>query len=479
MEVLFTSPVSRNALFFSRLIDVHFKASWMLIIFGIPLVVASGVFYHASLLFYGPALILLAAFSALSVNTGAALSLLISSVIHVRRMKKVLVSAGVIAGVVLVTLLRILRPERFVNPELFANLTLFITEIRAPSFILLPNRWLSESLVALAGKSPGSTALMFSGLLLLTAYVTTLFLLPIFRKYHYRGWAMLQEGDFIRAGKGPRAGKSAPPGKEPVIISAAQRVFSVFGTRNVTLMRKDFLSQIRDAGNVHQLLIVAFLIGIYLFSIASLPLNWVGYRVQLKYVISFFNLGLILIIIASLCSRLVYPAMVSEGISFWILKTSPLTSKRYIWTKFFFFLVPLFVVGQLLTVSSSLLIGIEKPLIMLKCITVAVVSFTLVGMTIAFGVSDLRNAMADSGKEGRSGSTVQMIASVFLILFTLVLEIIPVFLYFLKEVKQGAFNQKAWIIIGVVVLAVFLINLFVTGFSIRLSMKTIEKRQTF
>ena len=398
LEVLFTSPVNRTSLFFSRLFGVHIKASWMLIIFGIPLIFASGVLYRASLLYYGSALILFAAFSIIPVNLGAALSLFLSNFFQVRRMKKVLFSTGVIAIALLVTLLRLFRPERFVNPELFANLTLFITEIKAPSFILLPNRWLSDSVFALLGKSQGSTALIFIALLFLTSYITTLFLMLVFKRYHYRGWGLLHEGDFIRMGRSPHLGQLAPRRKKLMFSRAIQRLLLVFGKRSRTLLRKDLLCQIRDERNVHQILILVSLIVIYLFSIAALPLNWVGYEAQLKYIVSFLNLGVILIIVASLCSRLVYPAIVSEGPFLWIMKTTPVTPKRYIWTKFLFYCVPLFLTGQLLAILSSLIIGIETAFIILQSATTALLSLSLPAMAVSFGASDMKRLRGDLPK---------------------------------------------------------------------------------
>ncbi|MCL5422712.1 MAG: hypothetical protein M1461_09645 [Nitrospirae bacterium] len=68
-----------------------------------------------------------------------------------------------------------------------------------------------------------------------------------------------------------------------------------------------------------------------------------------------------------------------------------------------------------------------------------------------------------------------MLISVFLILFTLALEIIPIFLYFLKEAEKATFTQKAWFMIGAVIFALFFVNLLVTGLSIRLSVKRFEK----
>ena len=127
MEVLLTSPVNRTSLFFSKLFETHIKASWMLIIFGIPLLISSGLLYHTSLIYYVYSLSLFAAFSIIPVNIGIGITIFLSNIFHIRRLKKYLLSTGIVAVVLLVTLLRIFKPERFVNPELFANLTLFIS----------------------------------------------------------------------------------------------------------------------------------------------------------------------------------------------------------------------------------------------------------------------------------------------------------------------------------------------------------------
>lgn len=478
LDLLFTSPVNRTSLFFSRLFETHIKASWMLIIFGVPLLVSSGLLYQASLFYYPYTLMLFIAFSIIPVNIGIGATMFISSIFHVRKLKKFLLSTGIIAVVAIVTLLRIFRPERFVNPELFANLTLFLSEMKTPSFILLPNRWLSESVFNFLGKTSAINTLIFISLLFLTSYITTLFLLIVFKNYHYRGWALLQGGDIFLKEKRPHISYIRNLVEKILYTKPVQRLLSVLDNQSRIFIRKDFVYQIRDIKNVHQILIILSLIVVYLFSTASLPLNWEYYAVQLKYIISFFNLGLILIIIASLCSRVIYPAVVSEGISLWIIKTSPITPKRYIWTKFLFFFIPIFLLGQLLTIFSSSFIGIERPLFMLKIVTTTLLSFSLVSMAIVFGISDLRQTINEDAKEQtRIGSTAYMLVSIFLILSALALEIIPIFLYFLKEAAGAVFTQKAWIMIGGMISILLLVNFLVTSISIHLSIKRYKKLQ--
>ncbi|MEW6571959.1 MAG: hypothetical protein AB1390_12470, partial [Nitrospirota bacterium] len=197
MEVLLISPVSRTSLFFSRLFETHLKASWMLVIFGIPLLIAAGLIYKTNLFFYFYAVVLFTGFSAIPVHIGAGITILLSGLFHARRLKKFLFSTGGFIILFLVILLRMLKPERFVNPELFANLTLFIAEMKTSSFILLPNRWLSESIFDFLSQTFDIATLIFIALLLLTSYVSMLFLMLIFKKFHYRGWNLLQEGEAI------------------------------------------------------------------------------------------------------------------------------------------------------------------------------------------------------------------------------------------------------------------------------------------
>jgi ABC-2 type transport system permease protein len=333
LELLFTSPVSRISLFYSRLFETHLKTSWMFIVFGAPLLAALGFHFQAHPLYYPCALIALVSFSIIPVNIGISITIILAGIFHLKKLKKFVFFVGLVSVVGIITLLRMFKPERFVNPEFFASLKIFLSELNTPSFILMPNRWLSESLFSFLEKNYIDTFL-FLALLVLTSYVTVFFLVVVYKKFHYRGWSLLQgEGVSVRAREKRKF--------EKVFSKPFRSVLSLFDRQSIALFKKDLFYQFHDIKNIQQNLILLSLIVVYLFSIASLPLNWEEYGVQLKYVISFFNLGLILIIIASLCSKLVYPAIVTAGDSLWIIKTTPITPQKYIWTKFSFLFIPI------------------------------------------------------------------------------------------------------------------------------------------
>ncbi len=477
LETLLVSPVNRTSLFFSRLLETHLKTSWMLIIFGIPLLVSLGVLFHANLIYYIYSLLLFAAFSTIPVNAGIGITIMLSAIFHIKKIKRFLFSAGIITVVALITLLRIFRPERFVNPELFANLKLFLIDLRTPSFILFPNRWLSESIFNFLNGDI-TNALIFAALLLLSSYLTVALLMWIYKKYHYKGWSLLQGGGIISKREREHTFDADSLATNTIFSRLIQKLLRPLGIQRLTLLKKDFLYQIRDIKNIHQHLILFALVIVYLVSISSLPLNWVEYAVTIKYFVLFFNLGLILIIMASLSSKLVYPVIVSEGNSLWIIKASPITSRKYITTKFILLFMPIFALGQALAVFSSFFIDVEKSLTALIIFSTALLSLSLVSMSINFSISDLKNSVRRSeGEEIKTGNTAYMITTVFFVLFTLALEIIPVYLYFLKESEKIIFVQRTWLIIGGVVFALLLVNIFVTVFSIHRSVKKFEDIQ--
>jgi hypothetical protein len=298
--------------------------------------------------------------------------------------------------------------------------------------------------------------------------LSAVFLQLLFQRFHYAGWERYSAGEVRRNSRDiirddPRFGRITE-----LVRSAARKVRA----ESRALILKDFLQFLRSSGTIQQLLILSSLVVVYLFSIAALPLDWQGYAVHLKYLTSFFNLGFILMILASVCFRLVYSSVAAEAGAFWLIKASPVTARRFVATKFMFFFLPVLVTGQLLTITSYSLIGIETNFILLMSLTCLLVSFSLVSMTIAFGISGFGKNTTDTQKG--TGSTLFMISSVVLILVTLALEALPTFLYFLKSQGQAVFAGKGWLILGATVIVILSVNVFVSLFSFRLAIRKLE-----
>jgi hypothetical protein len=91
---------------------------------------------------------------------------------------------------------------------------------------------------------------------------------------------------------------------------------------------------------------------------------------------------------------------------------------------------------------------------------------------------DLRSAMKSSADEEiKTGNTIYMILSVLFVLIILVLEAIPIYLYFLKESIRVEFTRGAWLIIGSLLFVIIVVNVLATAFSLHYSIKRFDTIQ--
>jgi ABC-2 type transport system permease protein len=477
LEIIMASPAPRIPLFFSRLLETQLKASWMLAVFGLPLMISAGIVLKAGIFFYVWSIFLFVIFSSIPVNIGILLALILSSIFYSKRLKRILLSAGVLAVIIVTTLFRIYRPERFISPELFANVTLFISELGTTSYILLPNRWLSEAVFGIAQYSD-SSYLIFASLLVLSSYLTAIVSLTIFNRFHQRGWNLFQEGGFVSHRKDDAETRSDSKLKKVLRINLFNRFLPLFSSQKRSFFLKESLYQIRDVRNIHQYLILVSLTIVYVFSISSLPLNWadIMYSLKLKYFTAFFNIGLISIILAALCTRIVYPGFLADKDSLWIVKTSPVSSKQYVLSKYLFFIVPMIALGLILTIYSFTFIKINRSILILELLTVICLCSSLVGSALLFGCIDLKRSIKEGFKEEiKTGNVLYMIVAIILIVVTLVLEAVPLFLYFLKASKQALFMGRTWWIIITSVVTIVMLNILTALFSLKTSIKKLDR----
>jgi hypothetical protein len=120
-------------------------------------------------------------------------------------------------------------------------------------------------------------------------------------------------------------------------------------------------------------------------------------------------------------------------------------------------------------------VHVEQIIFILNIMTTTLVCFSLVGLAIYFGITDLKQITKGSaGEEIKTGNTIYMILSVFFILFILALEIIPLYLYFLKESVRVEFTHGAWLIMGSLLIVLIVVNFLVAAFSLRVSIRKFD-----
>jgi len=461
LPVILSSPVSWDNIFFSKWLGTSVKSSWMIIFAVLPVFIALGLFYKTPGSYYLLLFPILLMFVLIPSGIGVIIGIFLMGIVPAKRAKNIFVFLGLLILVIIFLLFRFLRPERFANPEWFANLTIFISAMKMPVSEFLPSTWVAEALTPffIAG---GGTPVFFVILLFFTSWVSIIVGGFLFNSFYYNGLVksqlthkpLLVSSDDLNTGIGSYFSAR-------FIFSTFLRVILFFFRgSSAALAEKDIVTFIRNVGQSSQVLLLFAITVIYLFSIKALPVDWGStISIKLRYIISFFNIGLVGFVITAVATRLVLPLVGSEGRAFWIIRVSPLSMRKFLWNKFFTAFVPLTIFAEGLIVISNIFLGVNAWFMILSIGTCSVLVASITGLAVGLGASNSRFSPEDINR-GQSGfqGTAFMLSAFALIILTVLLEIIPASELFMKEISRSVLTFKGWSTIGLLFLSVLVLN---------------------
>ena len=282
-------------------------------------------------------LIWLTSLSALIVMMAAAL-------LPAGRIRSVFVFMGLLMFLLLILSFRLTRPERFVRPESFASLMLYLKSLESPDSPWLPSTWFFDSLKASLSGSMKSA--FFHSALSWSFAITTIFVTTwVSGAIYFRGLSKAQTASsrfFSSLGfRSPRYGFFLK------FLSGPARAFAV----------KEIKTFFRDQTQWSQIFLVAALIVIYLYNFSVLPLDKSAIKMEyLQNLISFLNMGLAAFVLSAVSARFVFPAVSLEGDAFWIVKSSPVSIRTFLWIKFFVYFFPLLILSEILIIATNILL---------------------------------------------------------------------------------------------------------------------------
>ena len=115
------------------------------------------------------------------------------------------------------------------------------------------------------------------------------------------------------------------------------------------LVLKDFKSFFRDTTQWSQLILLTALVIVYLYNFRVLPLDKTPLPTFfLQNLVSFLNMALAGFVLSAVSVRFVFPAVSLEGLSFWTIRSSPLSPRTFLWGKFWTSLIPLLILAEIL-----------------------------------------------------------------------------------------------------------------------------------
>jgi len=366
------APVDWAGLYGARLLETLGSSSWMVLLMVLPVLAAYQAVYGGDAGFYGLAFLTLVPYLLIPAALGSAITLILVRVFPARRTRDILAFVSVIAGALLVVGLRVLRPERLVNPEGFRNLVDFLEVLRAPSSPWLPSEWMAQTLV---GHLEGTFDPFWLWMLWSTAAAFVAGGAWLHVRLYPRG--------FTRAQEGAESGHRRSP-----LWRLLAAVLKPLSLERREMVMKDARVFFRDATQWSQLLVLGVLLFVYVYNIRVLPIQ--SNEVMSRFLVSmvvFLNLALAGFILAAVAARFVFPAYSLEGRTLWLLRSSPLPTDTFVWSKYWSGAVPLLVLALGLTLLTNRILGVGSSIMALSLVSIGALTLALVAQALAWGIA--------------------------------------------------------------------------------------------
>ena len=428
LSLLASSPVPLPALYGSRLTLTLFQSSWMVLVFSIPVYLAFAVTSLAPMRFLLAVVLVLPPLLIIPAALGSMTTSVLVSVFPARRVRELLMMIGALFVVLIVFLIRTQQPERLLNPSSIYDVGEFFSAFRTPASPLLPSTWATE--ILWAGRQADSLPWFMLLLLYSTAAAAVVLGCWQARAFYWRGYSRAQEALPARFTALPLVDR---------FLEVTTRPFEL---RFRSLLLKDLKTFLRDTTQWSQLFLLLALVIVYLYNFSVLPSNFTFATFYLQNLFSFLNLGLAGFVLSAVAVRFVFTAVSIEGRAFWIIRSSPLSLKKFLWSKLWTSLPPLLVLSQILTLVSNHFLGASRFMTVLASVSILFVCFGIVGMGVGMGAMFPRFRFENITQiAGSSGGLLYMIATTSFIAVVLFLEALPVYFYLSAQYRGASLGQ--------------------------------------
>ena len=448
-EIVFSAPISTVNLFFMRYISGTIYTSWMMIIFSLPIFATYGIVFQTPVTYWFLMVPTLLSITLTSTCLSTLLTIVLVKFFPARHTKDIILYLSLCFGVLIIFLIRLLQPEDMVYYDKYGHLVDYLSKISKPVAPYLPASWASNFL-SLYLLDLEIDWLLFS-LLLLTPMVLYILGEWCMKVWFFSGYSKSQES----FGGTHRFAKKQlyKPGIWKWIFNKESKVF------------------LRDSVEWSQLFMIAALVVIYLYNFKLLPIEQGALSEQfIINLISFLNIGLAGFIMTALSARFVFSSIGSEGGAFYHIKSSPISLRRFLLYKYFFYAIPFTILSLTLIIMSNRILQVEGPMWWISVSTNLFITWVVVGLALAFG-----SIYADFKAENKTVAMGSMGAILFLLCATAFQIIIifvganPVYRIMKRWLNNYAFNSVdlylliLWIIVSVLLSVGMVVYLFKKG----------------
>jgi ABC-2 type transport system permease protein len=415
---LLSTPARADQVFGHKYRGAVGFSSWGFLLLGSPVLLAYGVVYKVSWLFFILLPLYFVGFVLLPGCVGSLVCLLVVNLVPRRRKQALIALAlAVVAGASWwVYRTSATLHSQTDNRELLNQL---LGGVGLSQGMFTPSHWMTKGLQT-AGQGflwkapqgdPGT--LYYLGLLWsngLLAYVLTAWLAG---RLYRRGYNRLATGGSLR--------KRYGGGWLDRLLGGT---VGFLDPQTRLLIIKDFRTFRREPAQWAQILIFSGLLVLYFTNVRRLVLSQMEWMYQNG--LSFLNLATIGLLLCIWTGRFIYPMLSLEGTKFWILGLLPLRRERLLWGKFAFSAVGSLLIAEVLILLSDLMLSMPWFAVALHAVTVAVLAAGLSGLSVGLGACMPTFKETDPSKIAAGfGGTLNLVAGLMFLIGVLIFMALP------------------------------------------------------
>jgi len=291
----------------------------------------------------------------------------------------------------------------------------------------------------------------------------------VFNSVFYDSWNKTQEG------------KTASISTNRLFNKIFDYILLPFPASVRSIVEKDIRIFFRDTSQWSQLFILFAIIVIYLYNISVLPMDKNPMpTVYLQNIISFVNLGLAGFVISAVAVRFAYPAVSLEGDSFWLIKSSPMGLKGFLWCKFWVNFIFLVIMSEILIIFTNYLLDVDTLMMTVSIATIFLMTFGITSLGIGCGAMYPRFRVENIAQIPTGfGGLLFMILSILFIGSIIVLEARPVYYFMMSDFTQTPVTYSNWIKITIHFAFVLIINILVFILPMKIGLKKLSGFEKF
>lgn len=431
---LLASPARADQVFAHKYRETLFFTGWSFFLLGTPMMIAFGILYGASWIYYVLMPFYLVGFLLLPSAIGAMGCLLIVTFLTRNRRAVLIAVVGIVviaASTWLISLLQGMQKDR-VSPQWIEKL---IEHIK-PTKNSPPASWMTEGLVALV-RVKGDVSVIWK-----SAFTDKEELAPLLDAMYYLGlvWAYgllayliasmmatvwyRHAYDMVMSETGGRRKFGASWTDRFVTF-----LLSWSDVRTRTFVLKDWRMFRRDVSQWAQVVILGGIMFLYCISIPSLPHG--QYAERERALIGLLNVAVTGLMMATFTSRFVFPLMSMEGRNFWILSLLPIKRDRLLTSKLAYAATFTTLISTSLVLLSELALRLPWAIVVTHLVGMATLTIGLSSLAVGLGAYLVNLKETNPSKIATGfGGTINLLCSLGYAILVVITTSIAGFIYY-------------------------------------------------